>query len=1050
VMRVDTDGDGSIRDPEAVADDQLYDSDDLEYLVKLNHTADTVDITASGNARNVEVIGLLTATNTASGDGSTFIREMDFTATGELVALNITSDNDTELIAVNRDNPSDSQVIVHELISTVAGTVFMYGDDAQQGTGTNVFDQYGGLQGLGADILGRFYAIQNGPSDTDTSQSIIPNIINSSVDVNQDATADYGIQTGTFGTDITNYTDMTVTPLVNADGYYRVFAVGDSGSGFQSIYEIFDAQRAGTTGTVSASIGIAAINNSVDTDDNNTIGEDVGGRLTHITGLENDPNGNLVFTAFNIDVPVITGNLHISNSGLIEDSKNAIPGNAVAVAMSNVASPFTNNAGVYQDASVNVYRSLVLSDDGNLYYVDMDDEMAIRDIWHVTDNGTDLHQAGGSTSIVLNTLATDDDDALITGINAMDMNLAGGATFTNGSLYFVGNDGSVNDSMRLYKIDNAGGSATFTAVDDEIGAIVNTLVADVIADATTDLSALNYNAGIGLTGTLSVNGIDVTTGAQTLQHVFDNIAAIAGETFSGAIDDTGQITIANSAGVVNLTGDWAGLGVVAGNGTASATIAAVDAKPVITDEIRALAFGAAANGQADELFIVYTDTVTDPDNPVEYLARLNNQGQIVERTAIDPYFQIDQNNATATDAVTTNIVALALNANGDMLALDDRGDGDDNMLRIDVDFTGGTAGEIQAWSDHAERQSVDGVNDLASSNSAIYNGVTDNRFFGAGTASTTLMVSGDELFTANVTNPTLIAGVTDGTVTANMLQANIIDAVVYGDDSIAMTGESNGISMSPVTGDLFILVNEGDYITNHTLIGTDVLVNSERLIQLSRTNNILVGDGAADRGILDIDPLANDDNIGTNTIGIEFLNTGVLVAHVSQMGDGSLPGNSRFYNQLVEINTEDATVSYARGTGTSRRNDVDSSLTGLAADPAGNLYSYSTQAGGNNDEIWIGTPSVLYVSSSQQSIFDFNVTSSTTTDADFDTITVPDEAFLQDTADDLQNPIEDIFSGLAVDANGVIYATLTDISTSNNVNRLVTVGTPGNADAGIF
>ncbi|HAI11902.1 MAG TPA: hypothetical protein DCM28_09375, partial [Phycisphaerales bacterium] len=33
---------------------------------------------------------------------------------------------------------------------------------------------------------------------------------------------------------------------------------------------------------------------------------------------------------------------------------------------------------------------------------------------------------------------------------------------------------------------------------------------------------------------------------------------------------------------------------------------------------------------------------------------------------------------------------------------------------------------------------------------------------------------------------------------------------------------------------------------------------------------------------------------------------------------------------------------------------------------------------------------------------------------------------------------------------GVIYATLTDISTSNNVNRLVTVGTPGNADAGIF
>ncbi|MBL4700393.1 MAG: hypothetical protein JKX85_03965, partial [Phycisphaeraceae bacterium] len=187
-----------------------------------------------------------------------------------------------------------------------------------------------------------------------------------------------------------------------------------------------------------------------------------------------------------------------------------------------------------------------------------------------------------------------------------------------------------------------------------------------------------------------------------------------------------------------------------------------------------------------------------------------------------------------------------------------------------------------------------------------------------------------------------------------------------------------------------------------------------------------------------------------------FLNTGELVAHISQFSDGSVTSMQPIilYNQLIEINTTDASLSYSRSNNADDLNNIDGSLVGLATDPAGNLYSYAVVGGAANDEIWIGTPSTLYASTSKQSIFEFAITDVNTTAGTpaYDTVLTSNEDFLQDTALDLQNPIQDIFSGLAVDATGVIYATLTDVSTNSNVNRLVTITVPDGAalNGGIF
>ncbi|MBL4701820.1 MAG: hypothetical protein JKX85_11250, partial [Phycisphaeraceae bacterium] len=250
IMRVDTDGDGSIRNAEDIADSQLYDADDLEYLVQIDPSATQVQVNDSSNARNVIVIGLL-STDTTSLDASTSIRELDFTATGELVALNINSDGDTELIAINRDTPSSSQVILSEAVATVQNSAFITNANAADpimGGGINdmhvtnggLYDSYGGLLGLGSDILGRFFAVNNGVTDSTNSQSIVPNQDNNFVDVDGDGVADYQNVTGSFGTDLTNLVDITVTPLVTG-GVNRTFAIADDAGGFQAVFEIIDA-----------------------------------------------------------------------------------------------------------------------------------------------------------------------------------------------------------------------------------------------------------------------------------------------------------------------------------------------------------------------------------------------------------------------------------------------------------------------------------------------------------------------------------------------------------------------------------------------------------------------------------------------------------------------------------------------------------------------------------------------------------------------------------------------------------------------------------------
>jgi hypothetical protein len=166
---------------------------------------------------------------------------------------------------------------------------------------------------------------------------------------------------------------------------------------------------------------------------------------------------------------------------------------------------------------------------------------------------------------------------------------------------------------------------------------------------------------------------------------------------------------------------------------------------------------------------------------------------------------------------------------------------------------------------------------------------------------------------------------------------------------------------------------------------------------------------------------------------MEFTKTGTLVSNtILPFNFFVIPSETPF---LMDIGLEDAIFSTARSTtnedGSAQffTSAINPDIVAFATDPQGLFYGVFA-GGPGNDEVWQGKPDQLYISNSDQAIYSINATNANATVIQT----------LKDTSQVLQQPVADVFQSLLYLPNGQLYGTLKDVR-NNNINRLVNFNT---------
>ncbi len=346
------------------------------------------------------------------------------------------------------------------------------------------------------------------------------------------------------------------------------------------------------------------------------------------------------------------------------------------------------------------------------------------------------------------------------------------------------------------------------------------------------------------------------------------------------------------------------------------------------------------------------------------------------------------------DPVPANISGFAFNKAGQVMAIDHQGEN-----TYVLHFKAGISTSFVQYK-KAEIPVSAEVWDLSTSD--------DFRVFSAGADE--LLMNADTLYK-----------ISPGTGVATRLTDLVTDVDSFSiAQGIGVMGTK--LAFSP-TGDLYVMTS---YYARPQLfkVNQDSLVvySEQRLIPIGNTTGGIFNPGEID--ITGSDVFIRD---------IEFTKTGTLTANaLTQYGYSVIPAMTPF---MMNIDLEDASFSVAR----SRTNEdgsaryftsaIDPNIVAFATDAQGVFFGLFADGSGN-DEVWQGKPDQLYISTSDQALYQIDAVNANGTVIQT----------LKDTSQVLQQPVADVFQSLLYLPNGQLYGTLRDVRT-NNVNRLVSFNT---------
>ncbi len=199
---------------------------------------------------------------------------------------------------------------------------------------------------------------------------------------------------------------------------------------------------------------------------------------------------------------------------------------------------------------------------------------------------------------------------------------------------------------------------------------------------------------------------------------------------------------------------------------------------------------------------------------------------------------------------------------------------------------------------------------------------------------------------------------------------------------------------------------QGDNIVGSALVTPGSPIDSEfyRLINGLQVfpGQILINPASNGAGYLDL----TTDLVSIQAI--QFTTTDELLAYGAFVDNSSVTGEN-----LIDININDATTSSLReNNGENTASVVDPDLVELSAGPDGLFYSIY-QNNSTGDQLWAGDPDPLYVSPSNQILYSIDPSTALATPL----------VTLVDASEQLQQPVADIFSSLAFDSSGDLFAT---------------------------